>query len=146
VAQIPLLYAFAMGVDAVAALLIGKIYDRVGLKILVFIPLVTLPLPLLAFSQQYGLAIITAVLWGLVMAMHETIMRAGLADLVPSKQRAFAYGLFNTIYGAGWLLSGAALGSLFSLPHVWLVGYVVVMEACALLIWPFLARSAASRV
>ncbi len=44
---IPLLYALAMGVDAVSALISGKCYDRVGLKTLVFVPLLT---PLVLFA------------------------------------------------------------------------------------------------
>ncbi|MBN1583585.1 MAG: MFS transporter [Anaerolineae bacterium] len=144
--QIPILYAVAMGVDALAALLVGKAYDRVGLKSLIIIPFVTLPLPFLAFSQHYWLAVVTAVLWGLVMAVHETIMRAGLADLVQAGQRAFAYGIFNTVYGAAWFVGGAALGLLYDLSGVWLVAYVVVMEAGALLVFPRLARAAERQV
>src|SRR5690606_19755463 len=37
--QIPALFALAMGVDALTALIIGKAYDRVGLKTLMIIPL-----------------------------------------------------------------------------------------------------------
>ena len=141
-AQIPILYAVAMGVDALAALAVGKAYDRVGLKSLVIIPFLTLPLPFLAFSQHYWLAVVTAVLWGVVMAVHETIMRAGLADFIPARQRAFAYGIFNTIYGAAWFVGGAALGLLYDLPRLWLVVYVVLMEAGALAVFPRIARAA----
>jgi MFS family permease len=62
--QIPVLYAVAMGVDALAALVVGKAYDKIGLKSLIIIPFITLPLPFLAFSQQYGFAVVSAVLWG----------------------------------------------------------------------------------
>jgi predicted MFS family arabinose efflux permease len=145
-AQIPVFYAVAMGVDALAALLVGKAYDRVGLKSLIIIPFLTLPLPFLAFSQQYWLAVITAVLWGVVMAVHETVMRAGVADLVPAGQRAFAYGIFNTIYGAAWFVSGAAIGLLYGVPRAWLVAYVVVMEVSALLVFPRIAQAADRQV
>jgi MFS-type transporter involved in bile tolerance (Atg22 family) len=145
-AQIPILYAVAMGVDGLAALLVGKAYDREGLKCLVIIPFVTLPLPFLAFSQHYSLAVVAAVLWGVVMATHETIMRAGLADFVPASQRAFAYGIFNTIYGAAWFVGGAALGLLYDLSGAWLVAYVVVMEGSALLVFPRIARAVQRQV
>lgn len=134
-AQIPILYAVAMGVDALFALVVGKSYDKVGLKSLVIIPFITLPLPFLAFSQRYSLAVISAVLWGLVMAVHETVMRAAIADLVPIERRAFAYGIFNTIYGAAWFVSGAALGLLYDLSNIWLIAYVVVVETAALLVF-----------
>jgi predicted MFS family arabinose efflux permease len=133
-AQIPILYAVAMGVDALAALVVGKTYDKIGLKSLVIIPCATLPLPFLAFSQQYGLAIAGAVLWGVVMAVHETVMRAAIADLAPMGRRAIAYGIFNTIYGAAWFVSGAILGLLYGISGVSLIVYVVGMEAAAMLV------------
>jgi len=145
-AQIPVLYAVAMGVDALAALVVGKTYDKIGLKSLVIIPFVTLPIPFLAFSQQYGLAIVGAVLWGVVMAVHETIMRAAIADLIPMERRAFAYGIFNTIYGTAWFMSGAVLGLLYDLSGAWLIAYVVVMEVAALLVFSRLRKAADRQV
>jgi MFS family permease len=72
---------------------------------------------------------------GVVMAVHETVMRAAIADLVPKGRRAFAYGIFNTIYGAAWFVSGALLGLLYDLSSVWLIVYVVFLEAAALLVF-----------
>jgi len=141
--QISILYAVAMGVDALAALVVGKAYDKIGFKALVIIPFASLPLPFLAFSQQYSLAFISVVLWGVVMAVHETIMRAAIVNLVPMEWRAFAYGIFNTIYGAGWFVSGAALGLLYDLSGIWLIIYVVVIEVAALLVFPFIRKTAA---
>lgn len=143
VEQISILYAVAMGVDALAALVVGKAYDKIGIKTLVIVPFVTLPLPFLAFSHHYTLAIVSAVLWGVVMAVHETIMRASIADLVPKERRAFAYGIFNTIYGAAWFVSGAALGLLYDLSGIWLLIYVVLIEVAALLVFPFIRKTAA---
>ncbi len=134
-AQIPVLYAVAMAVDVVVALAVGKAYDRIGLKSLVIIPLMTLPLPFLAFSHQYILAVAAAVLWGGIMAVHETVMRAAIADLVPIERRASAYGIFNTMYGAAWFVSGAVLGLLYDVSLTGLLLYVVVVEIAALLVF-----------
>jgi len=143
VEQISILYAVAMGVDALAALVVGKAYDKIGFKTLFIIPFVTLPLPFLAFSHQYILAIVSAVVWGLVMAVHETIMRASVADLVPMERRACAYGIFNTIYGTAWFVSGAALGLLYDFSGILLIIYVVVIEIAALLVFPFIRKAVA---
>jgi len=59
-AQIPLYYALAMGIDAVAALSVGKLYDAMkargknrnaGLNILGIIPFMTLLAPLFVFAR-----------------------------------------------------------------------------------------------
>lgn len=138
--QIPVLYAVAMAVDVLAALAVGKAYDRIGLKSLAIIPFVTLPLPFLAFSQQYGLAVAAAVLWGVIMAVHETVMRAAIADLVPGERRASAYGIFNTVYGAAWFVSGAVLGLLYGKSIPALLIYVVIMEIAALVVYSRLCK------
>jgi MFS family permease len=81
--QIPMIYAIAMRVDAVAALLAGKTYDRIGLVSLLAVPLLTFPIPFLAFSYDYKLVPAGMALWGVVMGIQETIMRAAIADLTP---------------------------------------------------------------
>ncbi len=145
-AQIAVFYAVAMGVDALAALIIGKTYDKIGLVALIIVPLISLPLPFLAFSSQYVMAIVAAVIWGIIMAVHETIMRAAVADIVPCGKRAFAYGIFNTLYGLAWFVSGALLGFLYDQSRVWLLTAVVVFEVLALLTFAFIVKSRRQRL
>jgi len=138
--QIPIFYAIAMGVDALVALIIGKTYDKIGLISLLSIPLITLPIPLFAFSHSYGLAITGALLWGTVMGIHETIMRAAIADLTPIEHRGFAYGIFNTIYGVAWLLGSALMGLLYDFSILYLILFVVVMEAISVIVFSLLKK------
>jgi MFS family permease len=141
-AQIPLIYAIAMGVDALAALLVGKTYDKIGLMSLLAVPLLTLPIPFLAFSYSYSLVLIGIVLWGVVMGIQETIMRAAIADLTPMERRGFAYGIFNTVYGASWFLGSALIGLFYELSINYLILFVVVMELTSIPLF-FLVRKAA---
>jgi MFS family permease len=120
--QIPIFYAVAMGVDALVALIIGRVYDKIGLTSLITIPLLTLPIPLFAFTHTYSLALMSIVLWGAVMGIHETTMRAAIADLTPIERRGFAYGIFNTIYGVSWFLGSTIMGLLYDLSINYLIG------------------------
>lgn len=138
--QIPIFYAIAMGADALVALIIGKTYDKIGLISLVSIPLLTLPIPFFAFSHSYGFAIIGVLLWGTAMGIHETIMRAAIADLTPIEHRGFAYGIFNTIYGAAWLLGSALMGLLYDFSILYLILFVVVMEAISVIVFSLLKK------
>lgn len=126
--QIPIFYAIAMGVDALVALIIGKTYDKIGLISLITIPLLTLPIPFFAFSHSYNFAVISVILWGAVMGIHETIMRAAIADLTPIERRGFAYGMFNTAYGASWFFGSVVMGVLYDFSISYLILFVVVME------------------
>ena len=141
-AHIPLIYAIAMGVDALAALIVGKTYDKVGLISLLAVPFLTLPIPFLAFSHSYSLVLIGIVLWGVVMGIQETIMRAAIADLTPMERRGFAYGIFHTAYGAGWFLGGALMGLLCELSINYLILFAVVMELISIPLFLLVRRAA----
>ncbi len=131
-AQIPLFYAIAMGVDGIVALIVGKTYDRVGLKTLLCIPLLTIPIPFFAFSLSYGSVLFSILLWGAVMGVHETIMRAAIADLIPIERRGSAYGIFNTVYGIAFLIGSALMGFLYDRAPGAITYYVVLLEAVSI--------------
>jgi MFS family permease len=141
-AHIPLIYAIAMGVDALAALLVGKTYDKVGFISLLAVPLLTMPIPFLAFSYNYSLVLTGIVLWGVVMGIQETIMRAAIADLTPVERRGFAYGIFHTIYGASWLLGAPLMGLLYEHSINYLILFVVIMELISLPLFLLVKRAA----
>jgi hypothetical protein len=63
---IPTLYAVAIGVDAVVAIIVGKWYDKKGMAILLAIPVLSLPIPLLGFSGSAALVIAAAQVVALV--------------------------------------------------------------------------------
>jgi MFS family permease len=127
-AQIPLFYAIAMGVDGLFALIVGKAYDKVGLRTLLCIPLLTIPIPFFAFSLRYGSVLFGILLWGAVMGIHETIMRAAIADLIPIERRGSAYGIFNTIYGVAFLVGSAVMGLLYDKAPGAITGFVIMLE------------------
>ncbi|WP_290596247.1 MULTISPECIES: MFS transporter [unclassified Archaeoglobus] len=132
-AFIPIIYAIAMGVDALAALATGKAYDKVGLKSLTLVPVIT-PLILLSFSHSWTLALIGIVAWGIAMGMQETIMRAAVADLVGAELRSTAYGIFNTAYGVAFFAGSVAVGLFYDISVRYLIAYVILAELAALLL------------
>ena len=142
-AVIPLLYALAMGVDAVAALLAGRSYDRAGTAVLVVIPALNLPVAFLAFlaTGSPGMALpaaaLAAVIWGASLGVQETVMRAAVADMAPLHRRASAYGIFNTVYGGSWFLGSVAVGLLYDagmvLPLVLLSAALQILSVPAVL-------------
>jgi hypothetical protein len=61
-AQIPLLFAIAMGTDVLVALGIGRLFDRKGLLTLITIPILCIPIVPLVFSAGYTGVIIGVIL------------------------------------------------------------------------------------
>jgi predicted MFS family arabinose efflux permease len=110
-AQIPVFYAIAMAADAFFALIIGVLYDRIGLGVLIVIPLINIPIALLVFSSSYLFALLAVILWGLSMGSQETVLRAALADLTSISKRGTAYGIFSALYGGGWFIGSIIVGA-----------------------------------
>lgn len=130
--QIPVFYAVAMATDAVTALLVGRLYDRYGLIAILLIPFLSIPIPLLVFSTSYYKALGGMVIWGIVLGIHETIMRAVIADLSPVMHRGKAYGIFNTCYGGAWLAGSAAIGFMYQYSTSWIMIFSITMEIIAM--------------
>jgi len=143
-AEIPLFYAVAMGVDAVAALAIGWAYDRFGLVTLLSVPLLAIGIPFLAFWTNYTLALAAVLLWGAAMGAQETTLRAAVADYTHISKRGTAYGIFNTIYGAAWFVGSAAIGWAYTVAVPLVVGFLVVMQVGALAAFAWMRREFAA--
>jgi len=150
-AMIPLFYGLAMGIDAVAALLIGRYYDVLkkkrsndlaGLLTLIVIPVLSLPIPLLAFSSMPLLAVSSVMLWGIVMGAHETIMKSSIADITPLKKRGTGYGIFNTSYGLAMLVGSALMGLLYEISMPALITGAVSLEIIAIPLFLMMRKEA----
>lgn len=138
-------YAAAMAVDAVAALAIGRLYDvfktrsgrkTAGLRTLFVIPLCSLCIPFLALSTDAAAAAAGLVLYGIVLGTHETIMRSAIADLTVFRKRGTAYGVFNVVYGLGFLAGSSVMGLLYDAAGPAGVAVcVIVLEAAALVLF-----------
>ncbi len=125
---IPLFYAAAMGTDAGAALLLGHLYDRIGMSALVVVSLTSSSLAPLTLLGDLGLALLGMLLWGAGMGAQESVMRAAVAEIVPPERRGSAYGWFNAGYGAAWFLGSAALGALYDVSLTALIALSVAAE------------------
>lgn len=125
---IPLFYAIAMGVDAIAALFFGYLFDRKGISILVVASLFSMLFPPLVFLGNFTVAIIGVALWGMGMGAQESVMRAAVAEMVPIARRGTGYGIFNTGYGIFWFLGSALMGVLYDFSLVSLVIFSVVAQ------------------
>jgi predicted MFS family arabinose efflux permease len=76
------------------------------------------------------------------MGVQESIVRAAVADLVPSGRRAGAYGVFDTGFGVFWFLGSALMGILYDRSIPALVVFSMAAQLAAL---PLLLVVAARR-
>lgn len=129
---IPFLYAIAMAVDGLSALIIGRVFDWKGISFLAFITLFASLFAPFVFLGDFTGAVIGMVFWGVGMGAQETIMRAIVARLVPPHKRGSAYGLLNTSFGIFWAIGSALIGFFYDISLIYVVVFSLVMQIAAI--------------
>ena len=136
---LPLLYAGAMLVDAVAALIFGHIYDKKGVRALVISTIISAPFSLFIFGFKSESAILFGlVLWGIGMGAQESILKAAVTSMVPKKNRATGYGIFECSFGIFWFLGSWLLGLIYSASLPLMIGLSILAQLMAI---PFYLRA-----
>jgi len=129
---IPVFYAVAMGVDALAALVFGRLFDRKGISVMAAAALVSSLFAPFVFLGGFYTALFGMALWGVGMGAQESIMRAAIAGVVPKDRRGSAYGLFNAGFGLFWFLGSALMGFLYGVSLPSLLAFSVVSQLASI--------------
>ncbi len=127
----PLFYAAAMAVSGAGSLVFGRLFDTLGIGLLVPLTVIAAAYAPLAFLGGFWPALVGSCLWGLGMGVHESIIPAAVAPMVSPDRRASAYGLFTGVYGIAWFAGSAAIGALFSVSMTAVVAFAVAAELAA---------------
>jgi MFS family permease len=129
---IPLLFAGAMAMDGLAGLVFGRLFDRIGMPVvLLAFGLSSLFAPLV-FLGSFGMALAGMALWGVGFGAQDTLLKALIAGLLPQGKRNLAFGLFYGGYGAGWLVGSVTTGLLYARSLPMMVGFSVVAQLASL--------------
>jgi MFS family permease len=129
---IPVFYSAAMGVSGVGSLLFGRLFDRVGLWILVPLTAISAASAPLVFLGGFWLALTGSALWGLGMGVHESIIPAAVATMVPQERRPSAYGIFTAAYGIFWFIGSVVIGRLYDVSIAALIDFSVIAQLIAI--------------
>jgi predicted MFS family arabinose efflux permease len=138
-AAIPVFYAVAMASGALAALILGRLLDKVGL------PALLLTFSLSAFAAPFAflggprMAFAGVVLWGVGVGAQDSSLKTVLAGVVPPEKRSTGFGFFDTCFGVAWFLGSTVMGVLYDHSILALVLFSAVVQLAALPIL-FLAK------
>src|SRR4029453_4459600 len=105
---IPVFVAGATAFGVAASLLLGRLYDRIGLPIILGAVAVSALFSPFVFFGGFYAALFGMLLWGVGYATQDTLLKALVASVLPEGQRNLAFGLFYAGYGVGWLLGSIA--------------------------------------
>ncbi|MGH3274458.1 MAG: MFS transporter [Streptosporangiaceae bacterium] len=145
VALIPVFYAVAMAVSGAGSLIFGRMLDRAGISVLIPLTAVAAGYAPLVFLGGFWPSLAGVALWGLGMGVHESVIPAVVAPMVPAARRASAYGLFTGIYGTAWVLGSIVIGGLFDVSLVAVTVFAVAAELAAIPAILVVRRHASSR-
>jgi MFS family permease len=134
---IPLLYALAMGVNGLTALIFGRLFDKYGIVVLawgILISMLALPLGFLGGATAAAIAVAC---WGLGLGVQDASLRSGIAQLVSMNKRGNAFGTFNAVYGLMWFAGSATMGLLYDhwIGSLVIFGLAAQIAAAGMFFW-----------
>lgn len=130
-AVVPLLYAGAMGLNGLTALIFGRLFDRYGIQIIVIgIATSVLTLPFGFLGGTLGVYVSVAC-WATGLGAQDATLRSGISQVVSMNKRGTAFGAFNAAYGIFWFLGSVTMGVLYDFSLVALVVFGIVAQLAA---------------
>lgn len=129
---VPIFYSVAMAASGLGSLVFGRIFDRIGISVLIPLTLIAALFAPLVFLGGFWVVLIGVALWGVGMGVHESIIPAAVATMVPVKRRPTAYGIFTACYGMFWFLGSVLIGILYDVSLPALIAFCVAAEVAAI--------------
>ena len=132
---IPAAYTLAMVTDAVAAPLLGRLYDRFGTSTIALAMLLSVTPPLFVTYSIEELLLASA-LAGVVIGAQESIYRAAVAELAGVMKIGTVYGLFGLGIGLGNAAAGLGFGWMMDLGmgRFHLLAYAAAFQTTSILL------------
>jgi predicted MFS family arabinose efflux permease len=138
---IPVFYAFAMGAGGLGSLITGKLFDHLGLLVLLPVTVLVALYAPFAFFGGFTLSLIGALLWGIGLGAHESVMQAAVALMVSRERLGSAYGVFGAAFGAAWFAGSVALGALYDVSVAAVAALAVITQLLAVIPISIAARA-----
>ncbi len=139
---IPLFLVIATAGGVLASLVLGKLYDRIGLPVVLVAIASSSAFAPLVFLGGFFPALAGMILWGIGYATQDTLFKAIIAGLLPDGKRSLAFGLFYAGYGVGWLAGSVVAGLLYENSRLALINFSVGAQLASL---PLFVSAASAR-
>jgi MFS family permease len=136
----PALLALSTAFGVVASLVLGRLYDRAGIRVVVGAVAVSAMFSPLVFLGGLGAAVAGMLLWGIGYATQDTLLKALIASVLPEGRRNLAFGLFYLGYGGGWLVGSVATGLLYQRSLPAMVAFAILAQLASIPFFLLAAR------
>ena len=136
---IPLFLTLSTGMGVIASLIIGRLYDKIGIWVVLAAVFVTALFSPFVFLGTFPVALAGMLLWGIGYATQDTLLKALIASVLPAGRRNLAFGLFYLGYGGGWLAGSVTTGLLYEHSRTALIVFSMTVVLASI---PFFALAA----
>jgi predicted MFS family arabinose efflux permease len=138
---IPIYYAVAMAAGALGALIFGKLFDKLGLAVVLAVFFLSSFFAPLVFLGKTWIALLGMILWGIGMSAQGSLLTSVIAGVIQASKRSTAFGVFDTGFGIAWFLGSWLMGVLYqkSIPAV--IVFSVLSQLVALPVFIFAKRN-----
>jgi MFS family permease len=125
---IPVFLALATAMAVIATLILGRLYDRGGIVVVVGGVLLASVFSPFVFLGGFWTALAGLLLWGVGYAVQDTLLKALIASVLPAHRRNYAFGLFYIGYGSGWLIGSIVTGLLYQHSREALIAFAITVQ------------------
>ena len=129
---LPALLAFATVGGVLTSLILGRLFDRVGMPAVMIGVACSAAFSPLVFFGGFAAVLLGLMLWGVGYAVQDTLLKALIAGELPEGKRNLAFGVFYLGYGSGWFIGSIVTGLLYDRSRIALVAFSVMMQLVAL--------------
>ena len=114
--EIPLLLAALNTVYAMSAYPVGRFFDKIGERTILFVSLGSLGVAMLMlqFAASAWALWAAAIAWGFHLGSSQGVLAALISLHAPSARRGTAFGVYAGCVGGAFILNGAVVGALWS--------------------------------
>ncbi|MFL5327652.1 MAG: MFS transporter [Gemmataceae bacterium] len=138
---VPIMIAIATVASIASSLILGRLFDRVGLPVIfVAIPIAACFSPLV-FYGGFNALIVGMIFWGVGYSVQDSLLKAIIAGLLPEGRRSLAFGLFYTGYGVAWLIGSVVTGLLYEWSRPGLIAFAIGAQLASLPIFAIARRA-----
>jgi MFS family permease len=140
---IPILYAIAMALEGLTGIIVGRLFDKIGNKVLVPAVFLAAFFAPFVFLGNFTMALVGMILWGIGMGVQGSVIKAAVSEVIPSHKRSTGFGVFDTGFGVAWFLGSVAMGILYDRSIPALIIFSVILQLISIPIFLLAKKSSA---
>lgn len=131
--EVSFIFTLAMIGEGLFSFIFGFAYDKIGKGIIVIGPMIAVIIIFLVNFHYILIFMVLGLLFGAFTGINDTVTKSIVAQHVEEENRGLAFGLLNTSYGFGLLVSGVFVGYFLNQIYI-IIQYIIIAQLISIII------------